>query len=954
MCLRLEGLVAYQGLPLTGSYEYGLVVLSVVIAALSSYAALDLAGRLTSAQGRARLLWLAGGATTMGTGIWAMHYVGMLAFRLPIPVLYDWPTVVLSLLAAIFASAVALFVVSRRTMGTVRCMLGSVVMGGGIAGMHYIGMAAMRLKAMCHYSSWIVALSIVFAVVISFVALRLTYHFRGDMTSWGWRKAGTALLMGAAIPIMHYTGMAAVTFTACANFDGSLAHVLSPSSLGTFGIILVTCIAQGFSVFTSVADRKFSAQARDLQARERRFRAVFDGAEIGIAIIELVGDRVVDVNTAYQKMLGCTGDKLRFFETFDQLTHPDDRQRDAREVRRVLSGEQDRVHLNKRYRRGDGREINADVNMTILRDAAGKPEFVLHLATDVTRRHQAEAELKLAKESAEAASQAKSTFLATMSHEIRTPMNGILGMTELVLDSELTEEQRENLGLVRFSAESLLSVINDILDFSKIEAGRMEIESIPFDLRTSLGETIKALAFRAHKKGLQLTCDVKPGVPEALIGDPGRIRQLLFNLVGNSIKFTEHGEITVFVEEKSERPASTSTILHFAVRDTGIGIPEDKQAQVFDAFSQADGSTARKYGGTGLGLAICVKLVRLMGGKIWLESQAGEGSTFHFTVELKIQAVGSSRPAPLRREHLRDIPTLIVDDNFTNRRVLGGILTRCGITATESANAHEALEELRKAVDAGRPYRLILLDNQMRDLDGFAFVERLRKNPEIPAASIILLTCSGQLGDAARCRELGISAYLASPAKPSEVLDAIDQMFPSIQEIKPNVLITRHTLREAKCRSRILLAEDNAVNQTLAVRLLEKRGYTVTVAPNGRAALAALEKESFDLVLMDVEMPEMDGFQATASIREREKSTGLHIPILAMTAHALKGYEEKCLAAGMDGYVTKPIRTTELITAIENALRSHGTPDPETQNAAPPDAESHHAGDVYAELKSPT
>ena len=901
---------------LRGSYDHRLVALSVLISVFASYAALDLAGRVTSARGSARRLWLGGGALAMGTGIWSMHYVGMLALRLPVPVQYDWPTVLLSLFAAILASAIALFVVSRSRMNFFRAVAGAIFMGSAIAGMHYIGMAAMRLPAMCHYSSRIVILSVVLAIVIALVALLLTFHFRGETTSGDWRKIASAAVMGAAVPVMHYTGMAAASFTPALSIEGSLSHSLNISSVGTIGIIVVTFMLLGITILTALVDRRFSAQAMELEASERRSRHILETSFDAFVGTDSQG-KITDWNRQAEITFGwphaaVLGQTLA--ETIIPLSH---RESYAQQIRELVASNDERA-LNRRFEtvasHRDGLETPVEVTISAL---LGEGSY--HFAgffRDLTQRKRFEQDLREAKEAAEAASKTKSTFLATMSHEIRTPMNGILGMTELVLDSELSAEQRENLGLVRLSAEALLAIINDILDFSKIEAGKLELESIPFDLRESLGDAMKLLSFRASQKGLELVYEVHPDVPEGLLGDPGRIRQILINLVGNAIKFTQHGEVLINVEEESHEPGVTC--LHFAVKDTGVGIPPEQQRKIFEPFSQADGSTTRKYGGTGLGLTISTKLVALMGGSIWVESEPGQGSTFHFTTRMGLQSKPSPAALSLTPEKLRNMRALIVDDNFTNRRILTGALTHWGMDSTAVEDGYLALQELELAARTGRLFQLLVIDGQMPGMDGFMLAERIKTESKAPGATLMMLTSAGQMGDATRCRELGISAYLVKPVLQSELLKAICTL-----EVKPLTqapLVTRHSLRENSKHSRVLLVEDNVVNQTLAVRLLEKRGYVVSVMGNGREGVAALEKEDFDVVLMDVQMPEMDGFEATAAIREKEKSTGLHLPIIAMTANALKGDEQRCISAGMDAYISKPISTVELFAAIERVL----------------------------------
>ncbi|HEX4131960.1 MAG TPA: response regulator [Pirellulales bacterium] len=671
---------------------------------------------------------------------------------------------------------------------------------------------------------------------------------------------------------------------------------------------------------------------RALRASDERARQIIDSAYDAFVAMTAEG-QIVDWNRQAEAIFGWRSDQVMGRQVVDTLIPPEYRDaHDAGLTRFLETGEgpllNKPVEVTALHR--DGHQF--PVELTIAPIRLGSIWLFSAFVRDISQRRQLVAETLRAREAAEAASRAKGDFLANMSHEIRTPLNGALGMIELALDTDLAPEQREYLEMARTSADYLLSVVNDILDFSKIEAGKLDLESIDFELCETVDDTVTTLAQRAHKKGLELASHIVADVPEVLVGDPGRLRQVIVNLVGNAIKFTDRGEVVIHVDCESR--TTDHAILHFKVTDTGIGIAADRQDSLFRAFTQVDSSTTRKYGGTGLGLAISASLVQMMGGRIWLESTPGVGSTFHFTAGFGISHAPPAA-APRLTQQLDGLSVLVVDDNATNLRILGEMLGNWRMRPTVAASGREALGQLERARRDGQPFRLVLLDNMMPEMDGFALAERIKQDPALVGATLMMLSSGDRRGDMARCRELGLANYLIKPIKQSELFNSIVSALSLTTYAAPHAAQPRRaTFGKTQHPLRLLLAEDNEVNQRLAVRLLEKRGHTVTVCSNGREALAQLDRETFDVALLDVQMPEMDGFETTAAIRAREPTSGRHLPIVAMTAHAMKGDREQCLEAGMDGYVSKPLQPLQLFDVVERLAAGDGHTEVPSAHAA--------------------
>jgi two-component system sensor histidine kinase/response regulator len=741
----------------------------------------------------------------------------------------------------------------------------------------------------------------------------------------------TLLPWGARVQLIIVTAASA----ALAASAYALREQLTPTN---GQVAVITGVAFATSIYLAAAINRFRVdiELRNIALRrsERYFRSLIENASDTITILNR--DATVRYESpSVRRLLGYDPEDLVHTSVLDRV-HPEDVGRAREALARILErpGVGDTIECRMRHRDGSWRVFEAR-GSNLLDDPV--VQGVVINARDISERTQAEAEMQRARLAAEAANRAKSEFVANISHEIRTPLNGIIGMTDLALGIATSPEQRDYLEMAKSSGEALITVINDVLDFSKIEVGKLDLDVVPVDLRDLLDEGLRPLALRAHLKGLELAYETDAAVPARVATDPHRFQQILNNLVANAIKFTEIGEVVVSVA--TERAAGADVELHVRVRDTGVGIPPDKHAGIFRAFEQADSSTTRRYGGTGLGLTISRRLVEMLGGRIWVESTPGAGSTFHFTARAGVVAADPpALPAPLVRAQEQRV--LVVDDNATNRRILQAMLADLALQPTAVESGRAALGSMMHATADHRPFALVLIDAQMPEMDGFELAARIRRTPALTGATIMMLSSADLAVDAGRCRELGVSAYITKPVRRAELIDAI---LLALGHVVRNPSFGRPPCgtRRAARPLHVLLAEDNLVNSRLAVRLLELQGHTVIVAGDGRAAVELWGRDRFDVVLMDVQMPEMDGFEATAEIRRRERAGGGgggHVPIIAMTAHAMREDEERCLRAGMDAYVAKPIDAGVLAEVIARVLAD----DP----PAIPDAAPHTAAAV--------
>jgi PAS domain S-box-containing protein len=874
----------------------------IVVAVLFSYAVVELAGRTTAAAGRARLGWMIGGSVATGIGIWSMYFITMLTFGLPTQ-LGGLAAVFWSAVCAVGGSFLCLWVVSKRLAATIERR------------MQHRTREITRVVSVLDATSDYVATSDAegrFLSINRAGRAMLGIAPDEDVRSMTVLSTYPSRLRAQLMRDQFPSAMKEGSWSGETHFLHRNGHEIPVSLVG-----MVHRSSGGGVEFLSAVARDISEHVKVLDAirdSEERFRQLAENIPEVFFVSAADLSRIFYVSPAYENIWGQHVQELYDdARAFLRPVHPDDVGRLTEAIGRVQAGEIQTLEFRLVHPDGSIRWVLDRV--VPVRNPQGDVYRIVGVARDFTEHVAARETERTARVDAEMTAEAKSAFLANMSHEIRTPMSGILGMVELLRDTELTPEQRRSLDVINASGDALLAVLNDVLDLSKIEAGQLSLESIPFDLSSVVDATVRVLAARAFERGLELVCDVQSDVPRHVRGDPSRLRQVLTNLLGNAIKFTHHGEVVLSVRLARGTPEEAA--VEFAVRDTGIGISPEQIDRVFEPFGQADASTTRKYGGTGLGLSISRRLVGMMGGDISAESEVERGSTFRFELLFPIEVEVPALHLARRNVGLKGVRALVVDDNPTNRHLLQRMLSQAGADLGEASDVDKALEALRQGRREGNPYQLLVSDVQMPGGDGFDLARIVRDDSELAGLAIMLLTSGGQRGDGARCREFGVSAYLLKPVSRVDLLESATAVMDESRQAAGSQppLVTRHLIEETRRALSILLAEDNPVNQEVATAMLRKRGHRVDVAHNGREAVDAVRRGGYDVVLMDLQMPVLDGVGATHEIRRLPDGGAL--PIIALTANVMAGERERCLAAGMDDYLGKPFKAHELFGAVE-------------------------------------